>query len=440
MSLFRNAISVLTTTVAVVPVQFVTSVVLARYLSVADRGLYGVALAFVVVGTMIAELGWGPALIYRVLRAGVPAARMAALALGFAVLEGGLVVVACLSMQGWILTRLMDGAPPPILYLALAAVPIRLGWVLFTSLARARDRFALQNWSMLMVSSSRLVGMVIVLILRHGAVYEALCVYLAAEALGTAVVAGQVIRDTGLSFRISWSDIREIQSFGIQAYVARLGAHLHERVDIFMLAYFLVDARYVGLYAVAVALITQLKVIPEAIGRALYPHLAASDEKQMAGVTARASRHAMGWVLLTTVAVAVLAPFAVPLVYGEPYRASVPALLILLPAMALLTRYRVLSTYFVSVGRQRVNVMSQATALAVNVTLNALLIPRMGIVGAAWASLASYGLVAVWISFAFAIDSGTPLGRTLVMNRADLGEYRRRLEPLLRRVTQGGSS
>ena len=68
MDLFRNAIVVYATSLISFPINLLTSVVLARFLSVDDRGLYSVALSFAVLATLLSEVGWGPATIYRLRR------------------------------------------------------------------------------------------------------------------------------------------------------------------------------------------------------------------------------------------------------------------------------------------------------------------------------------------------------------------------------------
>jgi O-antigen/teichoic acid export membrane protein len=124
----------------------------------------------------------------------------------------------------------------------------------------------------------------------------------------------------------------------------------------------------------------------------------------------------------------------VPSVYGEPYRFSVVPVLILLPAMALHTLFRIMAYYFAALDRQRINIQTQFTAIALNLVLNFLLIPHFGILGAAAASLCSYALEAILIVLAFVRSSGHRVSEVVLFGRQDLVPYRRRIGALMSRL------
>lgn len=433
MRLFRNTVSVLATSLASMPLYFVTSIVLARFLTVEDRGLYGVSITTVGMAALISELGWGPATIYRIRRVGVAPGSVASAGIVAALMLGLIVVGVGLSLDDWIRARFLDNAPPWVLYMTLAAVPIQILWMLFASMARAIDRFGLQNAMQLLLHAGRLIGMSVALILLGGALREALTVYLAMLALVTAGVTGSVLRQTGLEpFR--FREMTAAFSFGLRSYAARIAGHIHERVDIFMIAYLLGNTRQVAFYAIGAALMGQLKVVPESVARALFPQLAGTPEEHTGALAARVARHSFVWVLVTVVLAAPAAPFLIPVIYGSDYKASVLPFLVLLPGMALFTRYRVLSHYFVSLGLLRPVVMIQVTSVVLNVSLNWLLIPRQGILGAALASTISHATAAVWVNLVFCRHAGISNAATLLPRREDAEPYRRRLEMLRRRL------
>ncbi|MDJ0789205.1 MAG: oligosaccharide flippase family protein [Myxococcota bacterium] len=437
MALIRNAVGVLATSVVGIPLHLLTSIVLARFLSVEDRGVYGVAISIITIGSLVFELGWGPATIYRLKRLGLPPARIAGTSLWFCVVMGGIVCLGGAPLASFVNERFMSGAPSAVYTLALITIAIHFFWILFASMARGIDRFPLQNGGHVAMNLSRLLGTVIALVLLDGSVVAAVVAYLVSQLFGSLIVFVGVVRQTGVDPKLRRQDLIDTQRFGLQSFLARIGVRLHERIDVFMIAFLLDDPREIAYYAVAVAVIAQLKLIPEAISGALYPELAATPEEDTGVLAATVARHTLLWVLVTALLAGLSAPLLIPLVYGDPYTASVLPFLVLLPGTALFTRYRVLSNYFTSLNRQRVNVQTQVVTLVLNIGLNWFLIPRYGILGAALASLASYSAAAFWINVAFVADSGVPLRRTLLPGRGDWGAYRRRLEPALRRFGWG---
>ena len=95
--------------------------------------------------------------------------------------------------------------------------------------------------------------------------------------------------------------------------------------------------------------------------------------------------------VLVVVAAAV-APFVIPLVYGQEYQDAIVPFLILLPAVLALAISRIASGDLVRRNRLGTTAGIAVTALAVNIALNLALISAFAAVGAAVASLSSYGL------------------------------------------------
>ena len=98
------------------------------------------------------------------------------------------------------------------------------------------------------------------------------------------------------------------------------------------------------------------------------------------------------------------------LLFGARYGGSfAPCLLVLLGCTALCFSGPLAGTLSGAGGYPRSVVFAQCTALLVNVGANLLLLPRLGILGAAAASALSYGTSAALIARAFARRFDVPL-------------------------------
>jgi O-antigen/teichoic acid export membrane protein len=101
--------------------------------------------------------------------------------------------------------------------------------------------------------------------------------------------------------------------------------------------------------------------------------------------------------------------------YGAPYQAARQPLQILLSAMALMFVSRHYRILLVAFRRQALEFKFMTAAAALNITLNVLLIPRLGLTGAALATLASEGLLlVVSYTLVYRLISHAPLGCSLV--------------------------
>lgn len=101
--------------------------------------------------------------------------------------------------------------------------------------------------------------------------------------------------------------------------------------------------------------------------------------------------------LLATVVVVAVADFVVPLIWGSRYVDAVPILRVLYLTAAPLYVGFVCSftAYALHLERETLRVLAAAAAL--NLALNAVVIPVAGPIGAAWTTLATEMLIAIWL-------------------------------------------
>ena len=141
----RNAVGLLLTSSAKMPLALLNGIVLARFLSVDDRGLYSVATTLVAVMALFANLGWEGASIYRLRRVGSRPAEVASAALLAVAVVSIPLVLAFGLLESVVTSRFLHGARPIVFYLALAIVPLQLLALAFSAIARGIGRFVLQN-------------------------------------------------------------------------------------------------------------------------------------------------------------------------------------------------------------------------------------------------------------------------------------------------------
>ncbi len=99
---------------------------------------------------------------------------------------------------------------------------------------------------------------------------------------------------------------------------------------------------------------------------------------------------------------------------------ALPALLVLLPGVVALSLAKVVGGYVTGIGRPEINSYVSFVAFIVNIVANVLLIPRLGIVGASAASLISYSLTSLLLTFAAARFTRTPIADFWVPRLSDV--------------------
>jgi O-antigen/teichoic acid export membrane protein len=433
-SFTRNASSTALTQVARTFLGLGLAVILARWLSEADRGIYAVVATLAFFGDQLSQLGMRMTVIYRMSQPGVARARAVGAALELTFGAFALLAVIALLFVDPLRERLLLGADPVLVYVALVIAGADLFSGFGDAVARGMNRFDLHNADVIAIASLTLVVTWLSLVVLQIGLLGTLLATAAAR-VGLLLLFGALtLRRSGAALSFDRQELGESLRFGAKGHLQVLLGRLHERVDVMLMAMLHVEPAQIAVYAVAVSVIDRLRVVPDSVSTALLPRLATMAPAQRGADTARVARGLAFWVSVSGLGLACVAPFLMPLVFGAPYAASALPLLVLLPATLMLAVRTTLSVYFVAVGRPGFNLRAQAAAVAVNVAVNLWAIPRFGILGAAFASVLSYSVEAGAALLAFKLSSGCSLRETLVVGRADVELFTLHLRRLRERL------
>ena len=154
-----------------------------------------------------------------------------------------------------------------------------------------------------------------------------------------------------------------------------------------------------GIYSAAVNLSATISAVGLAVNNVIFPHLSTAWE---AGEKEKALADLDLAIRFTAVALAVIGLLlillgrpVIMLLLGEAYMAGADVLPYLVVFYLLTTSVWLFGVYASLVERTYVSTIGLVIALPVNVALNLVLIPRMGIVGAGLATMLSY--VLLWL-------------------------------------------
>lgn len=180
------------------------------------------------------------------------------------------------------------------------------------------------------------------------------------------------------------------------------------------------DPAAVGIYAVAALVGELLWLLPGALQPLLV--YASSDEHENAPRDETAARAVRLGLLTTTVAAAVLAVVADPLLrllFGEDFAPSAAPLRALLPGIVVFSAGAVLAGDFIGRGRPVWNAQASGLTVATSLLAGVILIPRWAETGAAWASTIAYTVGALAMLLRFRRVTGFGWGDLLRPKRSD---------------------
>jgi len=205
--------------------------------------------------------------------------------------------------------------------------------------------------------------------------------------------------------RVDLALLRRMLTFSLPLVPAAvLGYFSSNYVDALFITHYLTMAD-LGRFTVAYQLTAALMQLPNLLGSLVLPFFVSLDLDRSRAAFVRLLDDALplmtlGWSVLCVIAAAAGA-WVIPLVLGPPFAAAVPLLWPLVAAAAFAGP--VLTVYITAAQAQSltfVNAVSATAAAVANVGMNAVLIPRVGLIGCAWATACAYGMsLLVWVWF-----------------------------------------
>lgn len=179
--------------------------------------------------------------------------------------------------------------------------------------------------------------------------------------------------------------------------IAGIAGSSYARLDQFLLAG-LVSTRAVGLYAGGVRLAELVRVVPAVVQNVITPALVMLSEKGKDDQLRRAFRDGTLMMLVPAGFLAALltgsAEGLIELTLGGAYAAATNALIVLAVAEIPIALLSAAGQTALALGNRRLLASGALLGLIVNLALNLVLIPPLGIVGAAVASMVAYAVVA----------------------------------------------
>lgn len=424
MSLLKKSAYVLLSQIASLGGLFVTGVISARALGTAGKGLLALAQTSSSLGYVILNLGLAASLTYFLAAGLITLTSARRLVFSASAAIGFLSAMFFWFAPRYVDTTLLGASSPLMLVLIAVTVPSVFlssslaGMCLATQDATGYARSALWQQGVYLL-------LVLTLFLTGGKRPES---YFLALLIGTFVSIAYLLRRQRVVTGVRQSGshktphparLRRILAYGAKAWFANGMAFLHNRQDIFIVTAFLGPSA-VGIYTLAVTFAELLWKVPSSVSSVLTPQVATQDDAVgSALLTARTCR-------VVLAASAVIAVLAWVLIEGvtrlllPDFRSASIIMLALLPGVILFSMSPVLSSFFSGTDHVGIPSTIAFATTVVNLAANFILVPALGILGAALASTVSYTVNAVSCLLAFRRVSHVPLSEVVLVKRGDL--------------------
>lgn len=373
----------------------------ARHLGPDQYGVLAYALALLAFFQVAAALGADSLLVRDIANQPEQAGEVLGVALRLRLIAGsvawGLAVVAVAALQGW--------SHPAVLLIALAGAilvfqPGDLVDLWFQSQSQSRRTVAARIGAYLISAGGK-----VALILAGAPLWT--------FALMVSVEAALCAAGMYLAYRVypaprtwTWSStiaralLRENWPF----LLSGLSVITYLRIDQVMLEQ-MMGSGQLGIYAAMLPLSVAAQVVPMALMSALSPLVARSkqqDQRAYEELLVQVFRLFGSLGLAASLGIAVLAPWIVPLLYGPAYGPGVPVLMVHAAGNFFAFQGVAQGLWLVNERAGMIGMYKSILGALVSVGANFLLIPRFGLMGAAFSAVATVAASAVLVNFLIA--------------------------------------
>lgn len=414
-------------------VGFASSILLARWLGPESRGIYALILTTAI--TLAAFLGnnaWVQSLAFMTGKKHYSPSQIAGHSIMIVVVCATVVIIPLLTLSDYVLESLFPELRQIHLWIIVFLTASTLLFSNLTGLLMGMDQIPLlTTFTTIKAVVALLLQLILLGILNMG-LRGALWELTISAFLGLFMTLALFFWASGIDMRVQRSFIKDVLKYGGKSYPGHLGVVLLSRVDIYFVALF-AGLEAAGYYAVAKGLTEIVGIIEQSISQSIVPNVITGDFTAAGIIVARAFRASL-WVNgLVLLACGLSASWLITLVYGAEFAGVVPAFLLLLPGVLLLTT-RTLGTFFsLQIGRPEIPTYYILVSGLISLPLSYLLTRQFGYLGAAVAfSIVAIlrGIVAIVL---FTNFSGTRLKDVLLISKADLYLLPQILPPSLKR-------
>lgn len=384
---------------------FVISIILARHLGAYDLGVYRLVYAFYGVATMVGALGIPVAVIKYVAEYKddeVNLDKIVSAAIITSLIAGIIISIMIYILSQNIADLFRMPQIKDMLVLLMPVFPfILVNSILYGTLngLRKMKRYA----AALMLQQGLMTALTVVLIYWNFGVSGAV-ISIVISSIG--ISAYLIYHCRGYFHLILegyWQTTKKLIVFGGKMFGANLINMINLQADVALLGYFL-NATNVGYYSAATGLSKFFLVIPQAIQTVSYP--ATSEywsKKNMPGLQKmldKSMRYSALALMPAGLAIGLFAEDMVVSIYGQGFQQSaIPLQILLIGTVIFGVGCTSIGGLLAGINRPDLSLKAAGISAAINVMLNIVLIPKLGISGAAIATCTS--LITMTLIFGF---------------------------------------
>ncbi|APV45150.1 Membrane protein involved in the export of O-antigen and teichoic acid [Dehalogenimonas formicexedens] len=432
----RNTFYTLLTKVFILVSGALATIIIARWLGPEGKGIYSLIVLIPALLAMAGDLGLGIANTYYGRTKRYSIEQLTANSLTQALTIGTVVTTAFLAYYFILQPKFLESVEAVYIILACLTVPLKLFTVYLSCIVLGQYRLSAYNLISLIYNSASVILTAAALIVFNLGIGGMVYAFVLIELTGMIITLLMLRSHVHIRFGFDFAVFSNLLGYGIRGYIGNLVQFLNYRLDLLMIAFFL-DAASIGYYSVAVAGAEVLFYLPGAVGTVVLARTPGISVEQANSSTPIICRNTLVISLVSALFLLIFAHIAVEILFGEEFLPAVMPLWLLLPGAVAMSIYKVLGNEMAGRGKPGLLVKASLLGLSINIILNLLLIPRLGIEGAAIATTVAYILIGFVALVIFSKNTGLAMRACVFIDANDLRMYKHLITTLRKKNRRG---
>lgn len=273
-----------------------------------------------------------------------------------------------------------------------------------------------------LIDKALTLGMLVVAVLINKSPVSVIISNLIAVTIILVFVLSKINKKSEGRYSFDFNMFKRMFKYGIKAQIGNLVQQLNYRVNLFIINYFLAIDQ-VGIYSVAVALGETLWQVSGSIATIIFPMTTGSKNKEeLKFFINKVTRISFSLILVFSIILALISNQFIYLLLGKDFMGASRALLFLLPGISIFSISNILANYMAGIAKIQYNIYSSAISFAFTMVFNILLVPRLGIDGAAIATSLSYVVFTISAICFYKYITKSKVKDIILIKREDINE------------------
>jgi O-antigen/teichoic acid export membrane protein len=283
-----------------------------------------------------------------------------------------------------------------------------------------KEKVGTFNWLFLIQILTQVTMMAILIFAMNlrtakALLYSQLCGYSLATLIGWILLFPNLKREEREPLK---GTMKEMLHYGAFMQLSTLVSTLNKRLSLYLLKTHC-DEKSIGVYASGTQVTEGVNIVGYSIGLVEFSALSNTENKQRASqLTLRFMKIAILLTFTALLVICLLPTAFFELLFSEEFADIRPVILLMAPGIVFFSAHTILANYFSGTGKPKYNLYASLIGLSVTLVSAFILIPMLGIRGAAITTTLTYSALFVYQWIVFHRQTGSKLNQ-LIPNQED---------------------